>query len=226
VLGLSWLLEAVVDSSGNVIGAYSEEFTERLTGLSHGQLRYWDNTGFFSPGISDANPRLAFSRIYTFRDIVSLRVLARLRNELRVPLQHLREVAKKLSHLKDDKWTATTLYVAKRKVVFHHPETGLRQEVVSGQGVLEIPLQVAVSETKQRIAEAGERSGAQVGKLIQNRFVRHNDVVVAGTRIPVSAVKNFVEDGYTVDQILAEYPGLTREDVEAAVAFGNEVAAA
>jgi DNA-binding transcriptional MerR regulator len=209
-----------VDKTSNVIGAYSEEFAERLTGLSRRQLSYWDSTGFFSPGVSDENRRIAFSRIYTFRDLVSLRVLARLRNEFGVPLQHLREVADKLSHLKESRWTATTLYVANRKVVFDHPETGLRQEIVSGQGVLELPLQVAISETKQRIAEAGERSNSQVGKVIQNRFVRHNDVVLAGTRIPVTAIKNLAEDGYSAEQILAEYPGLARRDVEAALSFG------
>jgi DNA-binding transcriptional MerR regulator len=215
-----------VDNSGNVIGAFSEEFAEQLTGLSRRQLRYWDRTGFFRPGISDENRRLAFSRIYTFRDLVSLRVLARLRNELDVPLQHLREVAHKLSHLKDAKWTTTTLYVLNRRVVFDHPETGLRQEVVSGQGVLEIPLQVAISETRQRIAEAAERPATQVGKVIRNRFVRHNDVVVAGTRIPVDAIKNFHEDGFSTDEILAEYPGLTRRDVEAALSFGTGIVAA
>lgn len=215
-----------MNHSDNVIGAFSEDFAERLTGLSHRQLRYWDSTGFFSPGIAAENPRLAFSRIYTFRDIVSLRVLARLRNELHVTLQHLREVAKKLSHLKDSKWTLTTLYVANGKVVFDHPETGLRQEIVSGQGVLEIPLQVAISETRQRIAEASERPQNQVGQVVRNRFVRHNDVVVAGTRIPVSAIKNFAEDGYSVEQIMAEYPGLTAKDVKAALAFGGGAAAA
>lgn len=215
-----------MDDMSNIIGAYSEDFAQRLTGLSEVQLRYWDRTGFFSPSIADENRRVAFSRIYTFRDIVSLRVLARLRNELGVSLQHLREVASKLGRLREDKWISTTLYVANRRVVFDHPETGLRQEIVTGQGVLELPLQAAVSETKQRIAEVGERPTNQRGKLLRSRFVRHNETVVAGTRISTAALKSFADDGYTVEQIMGEYPDLMRADVEAALRHEGELAAA
>ena len=38
--------------SDNVIAAFSEEHVSRLTGLSKTQLRYWDQTGFFTPSYS------------------------------------------------------------------------------------------------------------------------------------------------------------------------------
>mgnify|MGYP001555190814 CR=1 FL=1 len=65
----------------------------------------------------------------------------------------------------------------------------------------------------------------QIGRVVQSRFIRHNDVVLAGTRVPVSAIKNFAEAGYSADQILSEYPGLSRRDVEAALTFGDKTAA-
>lgn len=38
---------------------------------------------------------------------------------------------------------------------------------------------------------------------------------VAGTRIPVATVVGSVASGLTTDEILAEYPQLTREDIQA-----------
>ena len=39
--------------------------------------------------------------------------------------------------------------------------------------------------------------------------------VFRGTRIPVELVEQLLEAGWTVEEILEEYPGLRREDVEA-----------
>jgi uncharacterized protein (DUF433 family) len=42
---------------------------------------------------------------------------------------------------------------------------------------------------------------------------------VAGTRIPVATVVGSVANGLTTDDILAEYPQLTREDKQACLAY-------
>lgn len=47
---------------------------------------------------------------------------------------------------------------------------------------------------------------------------------VRGTRIWVSLVLDFLANGATVDDILREYPQLTREDVQACIAYGAEAA--
>ena len=73
------------------------------TSVSKSQLRYWDQTGFFTPAFANENRRVAFSRIYSFKDITSLRVINVLRNQYSVPLQHLRKVAVELSDLSDAK---------------------------------------------------------------------------------------------------------------------------
>src|SRR4051794_25525186 len=101
-----------------VVGAFGEDAAARLSGLSVNQLRTWDRTGFFTPSYAESNRRLPYSRIYSFRDLVSLRVLGRLRNEFEVPLQHLRKVSEKLAALGDERWTGCTLYVLGRRVVF------------------------------------------------------------------------------------------------------------
>jgi len=52
--------------------------------------------------------------------------------------------------------------------------------------------------------------------------VHHGDPCIAGTRIPVSVIVGSIADGDTVDDILASYPRLTREDVQAALRYAAE----
>ncbi len=208
-----------------VIQAFSEEHVERLTGLTANQLRHWDRTGFFTPSFADENRKAAFSRIYSFRDIASLRVLAILRKK-DVSLQHLRKVSEKLSHLGDDRWIKTTLYVLKKKVVFIEPETEKPREIVSGQYTFEIRLIDVSADVQKDIDALRRRDDSKIGKVERNRWVAHNAFVIAGTRIPVSAIKNFHDAGYSVAQILKEYPDITDRDVEAAISHAEKEAAA
>ena len=46
---------------------------------------------------------------------------------------------------------------------------------------------------------------------------------IKGTRIWVSLVLDFLADGMSVDEVLQEYPQLTREDVLASIAYGAEM---
>jgi len=88
-----------MSTSQGVIAAFSEDQVEKLTGITKSQLRYWDKTGFYSPSFADGNRRLAFSRIYSFKDIVALRVLGALRNQHNLSLQYLRDVSSRLGPL-------------------------------------------------------------------------------------------------------------------------------
>ena len=47
---------------------------------------------------------------------------------------------------------------------------------------------------------------------------------IKGTRIWVSLVLDFLADGMTATELLAEYPQLAHEDVLAAIAYGAEAA--
>jgi len=212
-------------SSKNVVAAFTEEQVERLTGVTKQQLRYWDRTGFFHPAFASEDRRDAYSRIYSFKDVASLRVLNVLRNQYSVPLQHLRKVADELSHLSDSKWTTTTLFVLNRRVIFVEKDTAKYREIVSKQYVIDMPLSVVISDTRRDIDALSNRSG-EAGKIEQAKFVNHNALVIAGTRIPVATIKQFAEDGYSVEQILKEYPTLTEKDVRAAIEHrGDGIAA-
>jgi uncharacterized protein (DUF433 family) len=211
-------------TNSNVIGAFSEEQARLLSGVSIGQLRRWDSDGFFEPSFGSSRS-IPFGRIYSFRDIVSLRILNDLRNNKKIPLKHLKEVARKLSHFVDAKWTASTLYVLGKRVVFHDPRSDKKQEVVSGQQVLDIPLRVVIQSTHNAVAELNKRDN-HIGEITHSRFVSQNEPVIKGTRILVSSIKDFANAGYSVASIVKEFPSLTRLDVEAALAHDQQAAAA
>jgi DNA-binding transcriptional MerR regulator len=210
--------------SDSVIGAFSEEQASRISGVSLYQLREWDRAGFFPAAYKADQQHIPFGRLYSFRDLVSLRVLNDLRNKKKIPLSHLREVSAKLSHLGDRKWSATTLYVLGKRVVLEDPATRRREDIVSGQRVLNIPLRVVIKNTRERIKELSRRDSG-VGKFEKGKFVVHNERVFSGTRIPVSMVIEFHQAGYSAAQILREFPVLTELDVEAAIrSQGREAA--
>lgn len=215
-----------VVSEQNVIGAFSEADASRLSGLTIGQLRRWDRLGFLKPSFAEEDRRLPYSRIYSFRDIVSLRVLGKLRNVHKVPMQHLKKVSRELAAFGDRKWTATTLYVLGKRVVFTDPRTNLRTEVVGGQRVLDIPLRVVIEDTRRAIDSLNHRSNLETGKIVHGKFTLQNEPVFEGTRIPVATVKRYLDAGYSSKAILSEYPGLTLADIEAARSFDEGQSAA
>ena len=206
-----------------VLGAFSEAQVERLTGVSIAQLRRWDRTGFFKAEMHSDAVR-AFSRVYSFKDLVSLRVLNQLRNVHNVSMPELRKTACEMAHLGDDVWIKTTLYVHRGRVVFQEPETLAKREVTTKQYVADIPLEVAISDTRSAIAAMNQRDRAQLGQITRNRFVQQNKPVIAGTRIPVAAILSFARAGYSNSQIVEQYPGLTLADVEAALDYEGAVA--
>lgn len=203
--------------------AFSVEQACRLTGLSRRQLEYWDRTGFFAPRYADDNRRRPYSRIYAFRDVVGLRAIAVLRNEHRVPLQDLRTVGNWLASRAEDSWANLTLYVAGRRVFFEDPSTGARVAArPPGQTALPIHMERIFAEVRSASEKLRERRPEDIGTVSRNRFVTQNAPVLAGTRIPTSAVWNLHNNGYDAAAIIRGYPRLTEQDVCAALAHEEQ----
>lgn len=106
-----------------IVAAFSEEQAERLTGVRKGQLRYWDKTGFFAPSYGEGALLDGFGRVYSFKDIVSLRILGILRNQYDVSVQHLRRTKDELSRPDRETWTGVKLYVHNKRVIWSEPDT-------------------------------------------------------------------------------------------------------
>lgn len=214
----------VQSRQSTVVSAFTEEQVGRLTGITKNQLRRWDRTNFYHPEFADENRRTPFSRVYSFKDIVSLQILGALQNDLGISLQHLRKVKEKLAHLGDDKWSKVKLYVVKKEVVFHDESMGEFRGILSGQIVISpIVLESVKTKMEEAVSQLHSRDRSKVGLVERHRRIASNSWVVAGTRIPIDAVKSFSNAGYTTEQIIDEYPDLTQEDVRAAIAHDGEI---
>jgi uncharacterized protein (DUF433 family) len=53
--------------------------------------------------------------------------------------------------------------------------------------------------------------------------VHHGEACIKGTRVPVRVLVGSLADGMTQEEILAEYPQLTCEDIRASLAYAAEV---
>lgn len=207
-----------------VLGAFTEQHAETLTGVSRSQLRHWDRIGLLKPSFSD-EPNVPYGRIYSFRDLVSLRVLNQLRNVVGCSIAHLLDVSRRLSEISDDPWTATTLYVLGKQVVISEPGSKVRLEIVSGQRVLDIPLKVVISGVRNSVAQLNQRSPDDIGQITASKFISQGQLVIKGTRVPVEAIRSFAEAGYSAEAIVKEYPSVSLSDVRA-VLDQQEAAAA
>jgi uncharacterized protein (DUF433 family) len=153
-------------------------------------------------------------RVYSFKDVVGLRVIAVLMKEHKISVQHLRKIAQNLLNYTETPWSSLKLMVCKGEVSFIDPASGRAQGVLSGQYVL-VPIIDQIQHVQRATADLSRRRADQIGAMENHRNVVHNARVFAGTRIPVRAVARFLDAGYSVEAIIDEYPSLTSADIEA-----------
>ncbi len=61
------------------------------------------------------------------------------------------------------------------------------------------------------------------GRIVVDPRVMGGKPVIKGTRIPVYFILELLSNGWSVDDILREYPHLSREDVLAAIRYAARV---
>ena len=88
-----------------------------------------------------------------------------------------------------------------------------------GQQVFPFEMIGVIRDMEEAANRLRQRTPDQIGRIVRDRQVLHNVPVLAGTRIPTSAVWNFHEDGYDTDAIIHAYPRLTPDDIQAAVVY-------
>ena len=203
-----------LQSSNSIVSAFTDEQTARLTGLSVEQLRNWDRTGFFSPALAAENRRSAFSRIYTFQDLLSLHVLKALKNDYGCSLQHLRQVKKELAKLGQGSWSDFTLYVLNKRVVIHDKKSSDFYEPVDGQKVFKIPLRVVQRNMQNAVNELWERPASSIAKTEKRRRVAGFKEVLSGTRVTIDSIRDFITAGYSDNEIVEEFPSISIVDVQ------------
>lgn len=203
----------------SILLAFTVEHAARATKISERRIRYWDKTGVLTPSLARGQRRTLFGRVYSFGDLVAIRTLAELRDRYGLPLQKLRKVGRYLSARHDNPWGSLSFSIQGRDIVFQDPDSELRLSTdFPGQSVLPLDLVEIERQTEEGVRRLSLREPDQLGKVVQNRYVMRNAPVVAGTRIPTSAVWNFHQAGRSIEDIRRAYPRLTSEDIEAAIA--------
>lgn len=196
---------------GDVVVGFTSQEAERLSGLSSRRLQYWDETNFIRPSISARQGR-GVPRLYTFQDLVQLRVAAILRNQL--SLQALRRL--KL-YLDVGAPFASVRFglLSGDDVVYLGPAGQIEAAKSPGQVVVtfDVPLREIKADLESRIRRARQRHG--VGRFQRRRGIIANQETFAGTRIPSSSVERMLDAGWAAKRILNEYPDLRPADIAA-----------
>ncbi len=61
------------------------------------------------------------------------------------------------------------------------------------------------------------------GRIVTDPHILVGKPVIKGTRISVDLILGWLANGWSIEDILDSYPHITREDVQAALAFAAEM---
>jgi uncharacterized protein (DUF433 family) len=187
----------------------------RFAGVSQRQLRYWDETDLLSPGIKRRLSERNTVRLYTFPELVELRVVASLVH-LRMPLRRIRTVVQYLRREGHEAPLRELRFaVAGRELFFQRPDGTWAGDRKPDQIVIDATISLPLDQYRAGIPRAARRR-RDAGRIEQHRKVLGHKPVFAGTRVPVAAVMPYLQRGLLVEEILEAFPQLTEKDIEVA----------
>lgn len=198
--------------------AFTAEQAARLAEVSLAQVRRWSRIGLYRPEFAEQD-------LYSFRDVVALRTIGILRSRHRIPVHGragLVAFGEWLRERRAAPWSSLRFCVAGRELMFREPETGRlvssgpAGQIANGDLFDVVEVETAVRKAAELVMR---RSEEQLGKTERRRGIQGGGQVVAGTRIRTASIYEFHQAGYRIEQILNEYPNLTRSDVEEAIHF-------
>jgi DNA-binding transcriptional MerR regulator len=179
------------------------------------RLRYWEETGLVVPSIRRQLSPKNTVRLYSFQDLLALLVVAELRTERDMSLQHIRRV---VEHLRSRGYEAPlrelTFATLGQEIYFQHSDGTWEGDLRPDQFVLEKILRLDPLRT--RITRAAQRQASDAGRVVKQRGVHASAPVFAGTRIRVSTVQDYLRHGYDAEAILEAFPDLKAADVDEA----------
>jgi len=187
-----------------------------LTGLSKRRLRDWRRAGVLVTSSREraSEPGEPPSRFYSFRDLVGLRLLARLA-AFRIPLSELRQMQPWLLRHRETPWERLHVAVLdKRRLCLADPGTTCNR----AEATHCLELAPIVAELCADVERWRQRRPEDIGKVTRRRGVKGGTWILAGTRIPTWSVMQMHEEGFDRQAIFRQYPELTEADVREAIA--------
>ncbi|MBF0500530.1 MAG: DUF433 domain-containing protein [Candidatus Riflebacteria bacterium] len=64
-----------------------------------------------------------------------------------------------------------------------------------------------------------------VSRILCNPDICNGRPVIAGTRIPIQTILEFLGAGDSIEDVLEEYPSIAREDIYACIQFASKLMA-
>lgn len=193
--------------------AVNRDMAAKVARLTHRRVDYWAETGLVSPSVDRKLGARRRVRLYGFIDLLALAVAAEL-TDRGASLQHVRQIVRRLKARGYEHPLTELKYATVGKQIYFQLEDG------TWEGGLR-PDQIVIHEVlnlqpiRNRISRAVARDEQQVGRIEKRRGVHGSKPVLAGTRIPVAAVRRYLQAGRTVADVLEAYPDLTEADIEA-----------
>lgn len=205
--------------------SYSPPLTATLSGATVRQLAYWRKSSQGRPALFEPEFSRSPRVLYSYRDIVALRMLVQLREEL--SLQRVRKAVRWLElHFPDTHLSAHRIKTVPgtSTAVWFTPD-GDYVDVVQKPGqmgfrlVLQDLLGEFTTSKGRRVPDLGEPTP---GVLIDPE-VRAGFPVIEGTRIPFTLVAGLRGDGLSDTEISDLYPKVTPREIAGAVELAHWV---
>lgn len=198
--------------------AYSSALTAALSGASEGQLANWrrePNALLVPEHVGNGKVR------YSFRDLLALRTVAKLRKE--VSLQKIRKAVANLKNLDDFQHLSYYTLVASSGSILWVPQSDQAVDVLKrpGQQML-VTMQDVLGEfegwTGTVVPLERPKPGVRINPKILGGFP-----VIDETRVPYDTVASLAADGLDAQSIRYFYPSVSDVGVSGAIAFDQYV---
>lgn len=105
----------------------------------------------------------------------------------------------------------------KKRVYFKNERGTFVDSETDEETLPNIPLPKVITDVKHEAEQLGVRPISVAGKKVKKSNIARAAEVFEGTRIPIDMVKEYFDEGLGADEILKDYPTLTKSDIDAAV---------
>jgi predicted RNase H-like HicB family nuclease len=185
--------------------AFNTSTVSKITGLSIRQLDYWDTRHFIKPSTKEA-AGYGSARLYSFRDVVQLKVAKALKEE-GISLQKLR---KSISYLKKhfpnvEKSLSELRFVTDGKSIFVLTEdkTAILNATLKGQLVMTLAIGRLISDLKGEVERINRDREYKVRAGKKNyKVILHPDTEDGGFWVECPSLPGCVSQGDTVEEAL------------------------
>jgi len=193
--------------------AFGEDQAARLSGTSVRTIREWIGKGLIRPAVQRRIGHRSI-RLFYFDDMLSLLVAAELRAHF--PLQQIRKV---VDYLREHEGLAEPLVEVRfstdrsKNILFERADATVSDDSRANQIVLSQILHL--EPLRARLREGVDRRESQVGAFERKRGRVGSKETIAGTRIPVAQIEEYLAAGRSPEQIVDSFSALTIGDIEA-----------